>query len=271
MSLIRTKKESLFKKSLGKKMNKRGQLTIFIIVAIIIVVIILILLYPRIKSAVSGPSPVDSIKKCAEDATKQALAKLELQGGTLTPENYILYQDNKIEYSCYTNEYYKPCVMQKPFLKQDIEKEVIGAIEPKVKECFNSLKSQLESRGSYVSVGEIKVDASLIPNSMLININAPTVIKKQTAVSFNQFKVNVKTPLYDLVMLASSISNYEARYGDSDTLTFMLYYPDIRIEKKVQSEGSTIYILTNKNSNEKFMFAARSIAWPPGYLGGKTR
>jgi len=41
----------------------------------------------------------------------------------------------------------------------------------------------------------------------------------------------------------------------------------MRIEKKEQSDGSRIYILTHRSTNEKFMFASRSIAWPPGYVG----
>ena len=112
--------------------NKKGQLTIFIIIAIIIVAVLLFLFYPRIKTIVSGPSPSSYIEKCTEDATKEVLEKLEAQGGSLTPENYILYEDNKVDYVCYTNEYYKRCTMQKPFLKQDIEKEITEYIEPKV-------------------------------------------------------------------------------------------------------------------------------------------
>lgn len=77
--------------------------------------------------------------------------------------------------------------------------------------------------------------------------------------------------MYDLIMIASSIANYEAKYGDADSLTYMLYYPDIKVEKKEQSDGSRVYILTNKPTNEKFIFASRSIVWPPGYVGEETK
>ncbi len=247
--------------------SKRSQLTIFIILALVIVAILMVLFYPRLKVLILGPSPTDFIKKCAEDATEEVLEKIKVQGGSLEPENYILYNGEKVEYVCYINEYYKNCIMQKPFLKQDIEKEITAYIEPRIKECFSSLEQELEKRGSSVSLKDIDVQTSLIPNSILININAPMTVSRGGTSLFERFKVDIDSQLYDLVMLASSISNYEARYGDSETLTYMLYYPDIRVEKKEQSDGSRIYILTYKPTNEQFIFASRSIAWPPGYTG----
>lgn len=248
--------------------NKHAQLTIFIIIALVIIAVLLFLFYPRIKTIVAGTSPSDYIKSCTETAAKEALDKLSLQGGSLEPENYILYQDSKVEYACYTNEYYKRCLMQKPFLKQDIEEEINAYIEPKVKQCFSSFKSQLESRGSFVSVGEIQVDTAIVPNSIIVTVNAPTTIRKEAAVSFNKFKTDIKSQMYDLIMLSSSISNYEARYGNSDTLTYMLYYPNIKIEKNELSDGSRVYVLTDRDTNEKFMFASRSVVFPAGNIGG---
>jgi len=71
--------------------------------------------------------------------------------------------------------------------------------------------------------------------------------------------------LYELVSIVNSILNWEARYGDSETTIYMNYYHDLKVEKKKQSDGSTIYILTDRNTLDKFQFASRSVAWPPGY------
>jgi len=249
--------------------SKRAQLTIFIIIAVIIVIalVVLVLFREELASAVNPTGAQEYIEECAEQATQEALEKLENQGGSIQPENYILYQDNQIEYVCYTEDYYSRCVMQKPFLKQSIEQEIANYVEPKVRECFKSMERRLESSGSQVEVNNIKVEASLIPNSVALTIRAPTKITRERATSFNNLRTNVKSEIYDLTMLASSISNYEARYGDSDTLTYMMYYPDIRVEKIERESGSRVYILTHKPTNEKFTFAMRSIAWPAGYLG----
>ncbi len=250
-----------------KRKNKKGQVSLFIIIAIVIVIALLVLIFfPKIKTYIVPSTTQEYIQECVEDSTREVLPILETQGGSLEPKNYLLYQDNKVDYSCYTEDYYSKCVMQKPFLKQEIEQEIAAYIQPKVRECFQSMKSQLERGGSEVAVGNIKTEVSLVPNSIIVTVRAPTTIKKQGAVSFNNFKTSVKSQIYDLVMLSSSISNYEARYGDSDTLTYMLYYPDIRVEK-IERDKGRVYILTHKPTEEKFMFASRSIAWPAGYLG----
>jgi hypothetical protein len=252
-----------------RKFNKKGQLAIFIIIAIIIVValVILLLFKEDIQQVVSPTGTQEYIKECTETAALEALEKVEEQGGSINPENYLLYEDKEIEYICYTEDYYSRCVMQKPFLKQSIEQEIASYAEPKVRECFRSMESRLESSGSDVKVNEVKVETSLIPNNIIVTIKAPTTITREGSISFENFRTNVKSEIYDLTMLASSISNFEARYGDSDTLTYMMYYPDIKVEKIERESGSRVYILTHKPSQEKFSFASRSIAWPAGYLG----
>ena len=71
--------------------------------------------------------------------------------------------------------------------------------------------------------------------------------------------------LYELVSITNSILNWESKYGDAETTVYMNYYHDLKVEKMKQSEGTTVYILTDKNNENKFQFASRSVAWPPGY------
>jgi len=251
-----------------KRKNRKGQLSIFIIIAIVIVIALVVLLLFRkdIQSWISPTGAQEYIRDCAEQYTEEALQKLEMQGGSLEPENYLLYEDNKVDYTCYTEDYLKRCVMQKPFLKQNIEQELASYIEPRVRGCFEEVESQLERSGSVVTVSQVKVETSLVPNSIVVTIRAPTTIRREGAVRYDNFKAEVDSEIYELVMLASSISNYEARYGDSDTIPYMMYYPDIRVEK-IERDLGRVYILTHKPSDEKFIFASRSIAWPAGYLG----
>ena len=251
------------------KVNKKAQLTIFIILALVIVAVLLVLFYPDIKVLVSGPVPVDYIDDCAEKAAQEALDKIVLQGGSMEPENFFMYQGNEIEYLCYTNEYYKTCMMQKPFLKQDIEREIAGYVKPKVETCLSDLKNQLEKRGSDVSLGKTNVEVSVMPSSILVSVEAPLTVSgtDKGTQSFNKFNTKIQSHLYDLIMIASSISNWEARYGDSEVMSFMVFYPNLKIEKKKQGDGTTIYILTDNLTKEKFQFASRSLVFPPGYFG----
>ena len=248
-----------------KKMGKKAQLTLFIILAIAIVAILLVIFYPRIKTIFVPTAPQNYVASCVESAANEVLEKIALQGGTLEPENYIMYQGDKIEYACYTNEYLKKCVMQKPFLKQDVEQEIKAYVEPRADACVKTLKQNLEKSGANVKIGDIATEVSIIPNAIQINVNADMSVTKESTASYKTFKGSIKSNLYDLLMISSSIANWEARYGDSESLTYMAYYPNIKVEKKKQGDGSTIYILTDRTTKEKFQFASRSLVFPEGY------
>jgi hypothetical protein len=56
----------------------------------------------------------------------------------------------------------------------------------------------------------------------------------------------------------------EARYGNSETTIYMDYYHNLKVEKSEQTDGSTVYRLTDRKDGSVFQFASRSIAWPPG-------
>jgi hypothetical protein len=71
--------------------------------------------------------------------------------------------------------------------------------------------------------------------------------------------------LYQLVNIADSIIDFESIYGDSETTIYMNYYHDLKVEKLKQIDESTIYILTDRTDGNKFQFASRSYAFPPGY------
>jgi hypothetical protein len=44
----------------------------------------------------------------------------------------------------------------------------------------------------------------------------------------------------------------------------MNYYHDLKVEKKRQVDETKIYILTDTTRDNKFEFATRSYAFPPG-------
>ena len=247
------------------EINRKAQVTLFIILAIAIVAVLLIIFYPRIKTIFVPSVPQQYVASCVESAANEVIEKIASQGGTLEPENYILYQGNKIEYACYTNEYLKKCVMQKPFLKQDIESEIEAYVEPRARTCVQTLKQNLEKGGSTVSVGNINTEVSIIPGAIQINVNADMKVTKESTSSYKTFKGSIKSNLYNLLMISSSIANWEARYGEAESLSYMLYYPNIKVEKKIQGEGSTIYILTDRVLGDKFQFASRSLVFPEGY------
>ncbi|MDD5192879.1 MAG: hypothetical protein PHH54_02925 [Candidatus Nanoarchaeia archaeon] len=251
------------------KKTKKGQITIFIILALAIVVVLILLFIGRnsLVSIISEKTPVQQIRECMQEPIQTSLDKIDMQGGSFEPKNYFLYQGNKVEYLCYTEENFKPCVMQKPLLKQSIEKELETYLQPRARDCLESVKSSLERKGYSVAYKNPILKASLIPNNIIVEIESDLTVEKSSTETYKTIKIDFSSSLYNLVMITSSILNWEARYGTAETMNYMIYYPSIKVEKKKQSEGTTIYILTDRNSLDKFMFASRSYVIVPGLTG----
>ncbi|MEK6859840.1 MAG: hypothetical protein AABX54_03425 [Nanoarchaeota archaeon] len=257
-------------KKVKKEWNKAGQITVFIILAVMIVVVLILLFRDKagISFIITKPeSPADKISKCVKDVAGEGLVLIKNQGGYLAPENSYLYLGNKVGYLCYAEEYYMQCVMQKPMLKTDIEKELKTYLDPKIKDCIDSVKGSLENQNYAVDYKNPETSIKLAPSSIIIDINLDLKISKDTTTSYKNIKVDISSKLYEFAMTAMSIANWEARYGDSETMSYMFYYPTLKVEKKARDEGTRIYILTDRESGENFMFAVRSYAIPSGVTG----
>ena len=249
--------------------NSNGQLTIFVIVAVIVVAIIgmIYFVFPSVLVSlgiVSG-NPNAFMQNCIEEEIQNSVNLVSTQGGTLEPRNFILYQNEKIEYLCYNENYYLPCVMQQPLLKQYIENEIERGIKNQEDICFQNLQESFEKKGYDISISDGETFVELLPERISVNFEKEiTLTQEGESQRFEKINVVLNNNLYELVSIAGSILNWEARYGDSETTTYMGYYHDLKVEKLKQSDGSKIYILTDRNSGDKFQFASRSIALPAG-------
>jgi len=254
----------------GLEKNRSGQVTIFIIIAIIIVIaaVLIYSFYPEIKTSLGfgEETPEGFIQSCLGDEIETNVELISLQGGSLEPEHYIMYNNEKIEYLCYTNEYYKTCVMQQPMLKEHIESEIENEIKEEVTACFNSLRESYQKKGYSVNMNTGETDVELLPKKIVVTFDYPlTLSKGEDTKEYDSFSVIVNNNLYELISVTNSILDYEVTYGDSEITTYMDYYHFLKVEKKKQSDGSKIYVLTDRDNLGKFQFATRSLAWPPGY------
>ncbi len=249
--------------------NKRGQVTIFIIVGIIIVAtgFLIYSFYPQIKSALGGEekNPQSYIQFCIQDEIKSAVNELSLQGGSLNPGSYIMFDDSKVEYLCYTNEFYRPCTVQQPMLKQHIELEIKNKIQDDLEFCFNSMKSSYEKKGYDVGLTSGDKRIELLPQRIVGMFNySLTLTKGEDTQKYDSFVVVLNNNLYELVSISNSIIEWESTYGDAESTVYMSYYHDLKVEKNLRDSGEKIYVLTDRNTGNKFQFAVRSQAWPAG-------
>lgn len=249
--------------------NKSGQVTIFIIIAILIVGggVLIYIFYPQIKTTLGGveETPQSYIQTCIEGSIKEAVDKSSLSGGSINPEHYVLYDDSKVEYLCYTNEYYKPCVVQQPMLKQHVESEIKNDINDEVEACFNSLKESYEKKGYSVGLTKGDKKVELLPKRIVSTFDYSLTLTKGDTQKYESFIVILNNNLYELVAIANSIIQLETLYGDAETTIYMTYYHDLKVEKNLIGSGEKVYVITDRNTGNKFQFASRGQVWPAGY------
>ena len=250
------------KQNMDKRNKKKGQLTIFIILALIIVSGILIFFLWIKPTYISGGGKALNFERCIEDSMDQAIKELGRSAGYLDAEFTYMYDDEEIPYLCYTNLYYKTCTVQKPFLKQHFQDNLARKIREKVDSCYENSIDDLKAAGYEVSSGNIDFRVELEPGRANVLIEAPTTVGTQR---FTRFSVGVNTPIYEMLMVATSVLQYEVTYGDSDVSSLMLFYPDLKITKMKRSDGTTIYEIEHKVRGTKFQFASKSLVWPTGY------
>lgn len=250
--------------------DKRGQVTIFIILAIIIVVgaVLAYLFLPgfRATTGFDVENPNAFIQTCMEDNIDSAIERISIQGGSMNPEHTFSYLNTPVEYLCYTNQYYIPCTVQQPLLINHLKSELDESLQSVVTTCFNDLKQSYEDKGYTTQLRQGTLDTEFQIKNILFNFpNYELIVQKGETQNYDSFSIVVNNNLYELASIANSIVDWESRYGDAETTTYMTYYPDIKVEKKKQGDGTTIYIITNRETRDKFQFASRSVAWPPGY------
>jgi len=252
-------------------MKKRGQITIFVIIAIVIVVpaVGIFYVYPKFSSPSSSSSPTGRIQDCLEDEIEDKVEKISLNGGSLNPEFYSdYYKDGEKytpEYLCYTNEYYKQCVMQQPMLNSHIEEEIKSAISSEVKKCFDNLESGYKKEGYTVSLTRGDYEVELILGKIRTTFDYDLTLAKGSTNKYDEFVVDFDSGLQRLVGIANKILSWDAQYGDADISGHMDVNYWLKAEMRKLTDGTKIYILTDKDSENKFMFASRSVVWPPGY------
>ncbi len=240
--------------------KKRGQLTIFIIIAIMVVAIgtLLYLFWPRISSVFQGEkNPQVFIQECMEEEIGEIVEIVSLQGGSLNPEAFYTYNGNRVEYLCYMNKDYAPfCVVQQPYLREHVKNEIKTGIEDSANSCFDSMRESFIKRGYGVSLSEGSTDVELLPGRVVTTFNRELTLTKGNSERYERFVVVLDNNIYELISIANSIVNSEAKWGDADTDTLSRFYHELVIMRPVKGDDGSVYVL--KWKDDKFQFASKA-------------
>lgn len=253
-------------------MTKRGQVAIFVIVAIVILVAVVsfAIFYARksiVENAVQRDNGIESmLDSCVRAGMQKEADAIIPQGGFLEPRNYREFENFKVAYLCYNNNYYEPCITQYPVYLTQIAREFEKDIHEEIASCFAKIDEDLRAKGKEVSSSETKTNIILRPDIIGAEIEREMQIRdKDGSQKYNSFTVSLKNPLYDLAYVAQEITRQEARYCYFETVGFMLLYPDFDIRKRHMSDGTEIYSITDLESGYKMNIAIRGCAIPAGF------
>jgi hypothetical protein len=261
-----------------KKEGKRGQVTIFIIIAVLIVAlaILVYLYYPKIFASFNPETknPSTYIQECIQKDLENNLETISLQGGDFSVDNNNGYfykkegeDGNYVKYLCYTNsnEINTPCINQEPFLTEHVKAEILNSINQEITSCFNGLVKSYDKKGYEVSLKEGIPKVEILPNVVSTNFNKSlTLTKGSDSETYRNFEININSNLYEMLEDAKNIITWEINVGDSLPEAYMYNNPYIRIEKHRKDNDIKIYVLTDINTEESFRFAVRSYPMPIG-------
>jgi len=249
---------------------KRGQVTIFIIIAVVIICFIALayVVYPKIKTNIQTETknPQAFISECVEDELINLVDLISAQGGSLNPSPVYPFEGKQIQYLCYTNKNYEPCIIQNMLLEKNIEQELTTVITPQVEACFNSLKSNYEKKGYVVQIkpGEVKIE--LLPKKIIGTFDYKVTLTKDGTEEYNLFNIMLNNNLYELIKISDVIVEWSMKnVDDIDPLIIMEAYHFIDMTVKEQTEGNIIYKLKDDEVGGEFNFAIRSWVLPGGF------
>lgn len=205
------------------------------------------------------------INSCVEEAVKDAIGKMLPQGGFMEPKNYKLYNNTKIEYICENKGYFNSCINQHPLFLDEIKREILEYVKPKLDACFSTMKKELEEKNYQVETDIGTLKANLENGKILLYLNKNMTIKKnEESRKFEEFEFEITTNIYDLANVAIDTAGQEAKYCYFEYVGYMLLHPEFNIRKTTLSESTKIYSIKSKKSQEEINIAIRGCAIPPG-------
>ena len=204
-------------------------------------------------------------KEKIEEKIIEAVNLISSRGGYVSNPLNVSLVEGDISYLCYNLNYYLPCINQEPMLINHLEDEVKNYVGRGVRDCVDNFVLSLEEQGYIVDLKYNDFEIEILSGKVEVDIDAEIVYSK----SGEQLKIEgvhsvVKSKFYNNAVIVQEIVSQEARYCNFEFLGFMLLYPEYDIDKFRTEDGSVVYWVKERESEEEFKFAVRSCAIPPG-------
>jgi len=197
-------------------MNKRGQITLFVILAIIVVGVILAIVYFKSQTKTSNELTLqqtaqgfrNNLDICVKESSNNALLIISSQGGYIVPDNY--FSDN-IMHIAY---WYDKGIDISPNIEK-VDSEISDYTCFLINKCLNSINYTFK-----IDEGNCTVKATIKDDYTILNINYPikATIGENTY-NFKKFTEKISLRLGKAYSSAKSIVSEQTKHPDSICLT----------------------------------------------------
>ncbi len=254
-------------------MNKRGQVTAFVILGIVIFALVSIIFYAR-QNIFVAPSvenlkaELDSIKtnleNCVKKNVEDPLRKIALQGGYLEPkqDTYRLFNDTKISYLCYNIENTDQC-SNRMLLLDDMKKQIDENLYNNLisSDCFRGIKEVPVFAGlrnyNLLTPSNPIIDTDIRQDNVLIKLTYPIILQSKrtpTKVEAKEYNIIINYPLGDLYEVSQDVLDFETQFGEFDQLVYMLAKKGQYRIYKQRPYPDKLYVLRRADSDYVFQF-----------------
>tara|TARA_Y100000310_G_scaffold33377_1_gene31568 strand:- start:66 stop:809 length:744 start_codon:yes stop_codon:yes gene_type:complete len=232
-------------------MQKRGQVTIFIIIAIIIVALIVLFFVLKTQTKLldkENINPINEnqkieinqkIENCLESNLIDGTRLIGLQGGYVSlPETHIKTESTSIAYGYYLNSKTLPS-------KSEIESEISNYVTLTLPLCLNfedfpDLNINARSPESITTIKE---------NSVLINTFIPLTISKGNEIIIlnGEYESEIQIPLGKIYKTVEEIIEKESQ----STLIEIGYLSELNYDIRILTHNENTQIYSIKDDNSK--------------------
>lgn len=254
-------------------MNSKGQVTLFVIIGLVLLAVVLLVLFffssqkpdTRFSGALLSSSPATSLKTCLSPLLEETESVLLRQGGFIHPLPNTTLDGTTLTYLCYTENYYVPCRTQYPALSSAVSQEIHREVAPDIEQCLRTYISELEADDYDITASYRNFTVSFAPGAIQFEVDSPMEISRAGERQvYEEISFRYSSVLYDLLMVAQEIAAQEAEYCYFSTTGYGIIYPTYKITKFEKGDLTTVYTITHKPTGQRFSFATRSCAIPPG-------
>jgi hypothetical protein len=240
-------------------MQKKGQVTAFIIIGIVALIIIGALFYFR-SYKYSGeytPPNMEETRKyvtaCLKDTAEGALLLAGFQGGVIYFGDVLPNIETSYSYSTYWYDSGIDSSVSTDFMENEIRRYIEEEMDSRCIKNFEALHQKL-------SAGNISADVKINPSGVDVSLNYPVTLTEGDKTStISQFSVQVPARVSEAVDIANKIVQMEIKdpdniyiseLGDQDLMVSSYSYSDDIILYSIIDEQNKV-----QGINYKLIFA----------------